>query len=201
MNAYWTPKDSEEYFDHEADVLCFVVGGQINFQFMGRHDSQFQARVVCRFASAAPAIDLPPIKGMATLEVIATKNIAGSCGTSTVRVLGVLNVFDDYHFYSMDLEAGKIIIQGPTNELILSYEGDVLSNHNGVACVSTKSGNRLLVWSNCAGSGCGDDFSFFVIDPERLVFLAPNDPKKGYCDAKCASQILGSDLPEKIDNR
>jgi hypothetical protein len=151
-------------------------------------------------AMAEPAISLPPMKGETALDVVDTKNVTGSCGTSIVRVLGVKNVAGN--FYGIDLDAGKIIIRsGPTKELVLSSSSGVLSDHNGVACVSTKSGNRLLVWSNCSGSTCGDNFSFFVIDPERLTFLAPKDPRKGQCDAKCASQLLGNQLPQKINSQ
>lgn len=151
-------------------------------------------------ALADTAISLPPMKGDKTLDVVATKNVTGSCGTSIVRVLGVTDVINN--FYSIDFDAGKIIVRsGPTKELILGSDSGVLSDHNGVACVSTKSGSRLLIWSNCSGNACGDIFSFFVIDPERLLFLAPKDPRKGQCDEKCASQLLGNKLPQKINGQ
>lgn len=151
-------------------------------------------------ALADTAIGLSPMKGDKTLHVVSTKNITGTCGASIVRVLGVTDVMDT--FYGIDLDAGKIIVRsGPTKELILDSESGVLSDHNGVACVSAKSGNRLLIWSNCSGSSCGDDFSFFVIDPDRLIFLAPKDPRKGQCDERCASQLLGNKIPQKINGR
>jgi len=149
---------------------------------------------------ADTAIGLPPMKGGKTLDVVATKNVTGSCGASIVRVLGVTDVIDN--FYGIDLDAGKIIVRsGPNKELVLSHGSGILSDHNGVACVSTKSGSRLLVWSNCAGSACGEGFSFFVIDPEHLVLLAPKDPLKGRCDEKCASLLLDNKLPQKINSR
>lgn len=168
---------------------------------------------------AQSAIRLQPMKGEKSL-LVEGSNVTGSCGTSVVRVLGVARVVDN--FFDIDSDAriiirvfqedhtkdviapdtGAIIVPGgSTKELILNSDSGVLSDHNGVACVATTSGSRLLVWSNCAGSACGDDFSFFVIDPERLVFLAPQDPRKGQCDEKCASQLLGNQLPQKINGR
>jgi hypothetical protein len=149
-------------------------------------------------ALANTAISLSPMEGEKSPDVVATRNVTGSCGSSIVRVLGVTDVIDN--FYGIDLDAGKIIIRSGLNkELILGADSGVLSDHNGVACVSTKSGSRLLIWSNCSGSACGDNFSFFVIDPERLVFLAPKDPRKGQCDDSCASQLLGNKLPKRIN--
>ena len=146
------------------------------------------------------AISLPPMKGDKALDVVETKNVTGSCGTSMVRVMGVTTRVDSS--YRIDQDAGKIIVRSGTGkELVLGLDNDVLSDHNGVACVLTKSGSRLLVWSQCAGSACGDRMSFFVIDPERLVFLAPKDPRKGRCDDKCASQLLGNRLPQKINSQ
>lgn len=147
---------------------------------------------------AETAITLAPMKGDKALDVVATKNITGSCGASVVRVLGVTDVDNDS--FRTELDTGKIIVRSAAKELILGY-GNVLSDYNGVACVSTKSGMRLLIWSNCSGSACGDRFSFFIIDPERLVFLAPKDPRKGECDERCASQLLGNKLPQKINGQ
>lgn len=149
-------------------------------------------------AFSQSAILLPPMKGNNFLDIVATKNITGSCGTSIVRALGVVDVVDN--FYSIDDDAGKIIVRaGVAKEMVLSSNNGILSDHNGMACISTKFGNRLLVWSNCSGSACGEKFSFFIIDPERLVFLAPKDPRKNRCDEKCASQILGNKFPQKIN--
>jgi hypothetical protein len=152
-------------------------------------------------ALAGTAINLQPMKGYKNIDVVETKNFTGSCGKSQVHVLGVTAVRDNT--FSTDGEAGKIIVGLPYTDgrepLILDDDSG-LSDSNGVACVSTKSGSRLLIWSICDGSACGDDFSFFVIDPDRLVFLAPKDPKKGECNEKCASLLLGNGLPKKIND-
>lgn len=162
--------------------------------------SIFASLFISGAALADAAINLPPMKGDKSVDVVATKNFTGSCGSSIVRVLGVTNVVDN--FYAVEQDAGKIIVRsGSAKDLVLTSESGVLSDHNGVECVSTKSGNRLLIWSNCSGSSCGDDFSFYVIDPERLVFLAPKDPRKDQCDEKCASKVLGNNLPQKINSR
>ncbi|MDO8812388.1 MAG: TM2 domain-containing protein [Gallionella sp.] len=147
---------------------------------------------------ATRAISLRPMEGNAAFAEITAPNVTGYCGTSVVRVLGIEQVTDN--FFSTDLDAGKIIIRaGALKEMTI--DRNVLSDHNGVACVTTKSGNRLLIWSNCGGNACGENFSFFVIDPERLVFLAPKDPFKEQCDEECASQLLGNQLPQKINGR
>jgi hypothetical protein len=167
----------------------------------------FSSIVVSLFFSssalAESAINLSPMRGFSAIDVVATKNVTGSCGTSIVRVLGVMDVRNSV--YTSDADA-EIIVRGgpslPPKDLILSLKSGVLSDLNGVACVATKSGSRLLVWSKCGGSMCvRDDFSFIVIDPDRLVLLAPKDPIKGQCDAQCASQLLGNKLPQKINGQ
>lgn len=155
------------------------------------------------FSNAAlaklPAIDLPPMKGYKSLDVVTTKNITGSCGNAVVRVMGVTEVVGK--FYTIEPDSGVIIVRhNPRHELVLSIDNGVLSDYNGVACVSTRAGKRLLVWSTCGGSVCPDTFTFFVIDPDRLVFLAPKDPKKRTCDALCASRVLGNNLPQRLNN-
>ena len=149
-------------------------------------------------ADQPTAIMLPPIEGQKALWLETTNNITGSCGTSIVRVLGVKKVISN--FYTIDLDAGRIIIRSAGEELVLDANDGTLSDHNGIACVPTESGSRLLVWSNCSGSVCGDDFSFVIVDPERLVILAPKDPYKETCHAKCASKLLGNELPQKINS-
>jgi hypothetical protein len=146
-----------------------------------------------------PAISLFPMQGDKALNVVQAKNVTGSCGSAVVRVLGVTNASDG--FYENDSDSGIIIRSGGKELNISEGGGDILSDHNGVACVPTKSGKRLLVWSNCAGSACGDNFSFFVFDPERLALIAPKDPRKEQCDENCASRILGSSLPQQINGR
>lgn len=116
----------------------------------------------------------------ATQEQVEIENFMGTCGHSSVQIQGVDNIFDNE--FSMD--NGEIIVSsGSTKQLNLR---DVLSDHNGIACVATKAGGRLLIWSSCSGSSCGGA-NFSVIDPDKLVNLAPNS-----CDAQCASRVLGS---------
>jgi hypothetical protein len=149
---------------------------------------------------ATNAISLSPKVGDAAVGVIAMPDATGYCGTSTVRVSGIEKVSGNS--FSIDMDLGKIVVKTMQNkELVISSGSGVLSDYNGTACVSTESGSRLLVWSNCAGSACGESFSFFVIDPERLVFLAPQNPSNERCDERCASQLLGNQLPKKINGQ
>jgi hypothetical protein len=94
--------------------------------------------------------------------------------------------------------ADRVILRRINVEKVIDIAGGILSDYNGVQCVQTKSGYRLLIWSDCGGSACGHGFSFFIIDPHKLSFIAPR--KSGQiCNAKCASTILGSDLPHALD--
>lgn len=154
--------------------------------------------LACSPALAATPIGLAPLQGSKNLDVVATKSITGTCGKTIVEVMGVTDL--NPGFYDVDPDAGRVLVRTAAGkELSLGADSGVLSDHNGVACVATSAGNRLLFWSNCSGSACGDNFSFFVLDPERLLFVAPKDPRKGPCDAKCAAQVLGNKLPLKIN--
>lgn len=116
----------------------------------------------------------------ATQEQVEIENFMGTCGHSSVQIQGIDNIFDNV----FSLDNGEIVVSsGSAKQLNLR---DALSDHNGIACVATKAGNRLLVWSSCSGSSCGGA-NFSIIDPDQLVNLAPNS-----CDAQCASQVLGS---------
>lgn len=148
---------------------------------------------------AQPAISLQPVNGNDSLRVIETKHIIGSCGTSIVDIKGVQKIFDDNFAISVD---GEVIVSSGSNKQLVIKEGEgILSDYNGIACVPTKLGSKLLIWSTCGGSQCGDSYNFYVIDPERLVYLAPKNPRKGTCDAECASKALGINLPQDINNR
>lgn len=151
-------------------------------------------------ASAEPAIDLLPTEVHNDVKVVSTDNYTGTCGKAVVRVLGVTGV--SKNVYTVELDTAKIIVRiwAEKEQLLkeLVLDGGVLSDFNGVACVQTKSGSRLLIWSTCSGSACGYDLAFSVVDPDRAVLLAPKRPESQRCDEKCASRILGNDTPQKI---
>ncbi len=141
------------------------------------------------FVYAQSAIDLSSLKKE---TINGQTNYSGVCGTSEVKIMDVEELNSDI----FKVNNGKLTVKSEKKVLILN---DLLSDYNGIACVKTKVGERLLVWSNCSGSVCGEDFNFFVIDPKKLTIIAP---KKGkICDDKCASKILGSKLPQKINRR
>jgi hypothetical protein len=144
----------------------------------------------CKFAHPQTAIGLTSLK----VDKINDQktNYTGLCGNATVIIMGVTEINNDI----FEVNNGSLIVKTAAKELILT---EMLSDYNGVACVKTRSADRLLIWSNCNGSACGEDFHFNIIDPQKLTVLAP---KKGkLCDDKCASKILGNRLPQKINSR
>ena len=136
-----------------------------------------------------------PLAGYTDVDTVKTTNITGTCAGSIVRVMGITGTTGD--FFDVDSDAGKIIIRdGPRHELVING----MSDHNGVACITNSTGNFLLVWHVCGGSGCGDDFAFTIIDPKRLLILAPTDARQ-FCDTDCATKITGSGLPRELNTR
>ena len=129
-------------------------------------------------------------------DVVQVRNIYGRCGTSVVQVLGVRDASED--FYTVDSGAGNadiiVIREGGRSQVSLKKS---LSDYNGVSCLKATTGTRLLVWSNCGGSICGNGFSFTIVDPDTLEIVAGKDSD---CNALCASRLLGSDLPLRLDH-
>lgn len=105
--------------------------------------------------------------------------------------------------FTADLEdATKIIIRNRSGrEFVFWQNGPLLSDYNGLACISGKNDHRLLFWNNCAGSVCGDEYRFFIMDVKRLRFLAPANPDSGLCDEACAVRWLGRDFPRWLITR
>jgi len=170
------------------------------------------------------AISLPQWEGMPT--VTKTANYLGKCGSAVVSVLAVSQVVDN--FYEMEtngeleisnLTIGQAIVfrksrgsaklkqlrSGAEQDLTPRGIASPLSDHNGIACIRTgsaikaKSGaEMILTWSNCAGSACGGDWSFTIINPETLA-VDGAAVKGGSCDANCAAKKLGhAKLPLKL---
>ena len=141
------------------------------------------------FVYAQSAINLSSLK---VEKANGQVNYTGLCGTAVVKIMDVEEVNNDI----FKVNNGKLAVKSGKKELNLD---EALSDYNGIACVKTKTAERLLVWSNCSGSVCGDDFKFYVIDLQKLTIIAPKKGKT--CDDKCASKILGNQLPQKINSR
>ncbi len=152
---------------------------------------------LCLPALAEPAMDIAPIGENKALTVTESKSFSGACGTSTVSVYGVVDFPGSY--FRVDYDVAKIIVRSSLGAvpktLSLTAETGVISDRNGVACVASAKGARLLIWSQCAGTQCVPEFVFFVVDPARLVFLTP----RSGCNAKCASRLLGSRKPQELN--
>ena len=147
----------------------------------------------------AQSINLMTTPRQGTVDYVAAQNITGMCGGAVVRVLSVTRQDDDT--FALDLDSGDVIVRsndsGSFRELSLKPLG-VLSDHNGISCVEGSLGTRLLVWTKCGGSACGDEYGFIVIDPKSArVFSGEEDG----CDEDCASRLVGSDLPLRLNNR
>jgi hypothetical protein len=144
-------------------------------------------------AVAQTAIVLQPMRGDHAVDVVKTINVTGSCGGAIVRVMGVTNTVGN--FYTLDLDAGKVIVRSSGQDLVLDADHG-LSDHDGVACITNKTGNHVLVWSQCGGSACPDAWDYIVIDADKLAIVSPLGPNKGGdCDAACASRLTGSRMP------
>jgi hypothetical protein len=155
------------------------------------------------FSGAALAeetgISLGPARGGSkSVQVVKTDNYYGSCGEAAVIVYGVDRYVDG--LFKVESEVSKIVIRKYPNELILR-SNEIFSDFNGIACVTSPSGPRLVIWSECGGSSCGHGFSFHIIDPENGRILAPREKDEAGCDKECATEVLGQKLPQQVLDR
>lgn len=154
------------------------------------------ATIAIAFATMASpvnsqAIGIPPLPGDRAIDSVFVQNMTGSCGSAVVRVLGVTSVNSD--MFGIDLDSGQVIVRNRAaspNEIVVK---SFLSDHNGVACVGPTGAETVLLWSACGGTACGDDFSFMVIDPRRMVVVADD------CDAHCAASATSSVVPLRLN--
>lgn len=159
--------------------------------------------VLSSAVDAQSAIQLEPFPATSwspksEINVTTVQNYYGQCGSAVVQVLGVLQQVDD--FFTVDggsAEGPSVVVIAPGGRRSLVVK-DALSDHNGVACVSKGPSKYVLVWSNCGGTACGDDFNFTVVDVKQLRVLAGG---KASCNEHCASRLTGSKLPLKINER
>jgi hypothetical protein len=153
-------------------------------------------------AGAQSAITLEPFPSTAWepksgVNVTTVHNYYGQCGPAVVQVLGVREQVD--YFFTVDAAAdvARVVVIAPGGQRSLVLK-DVLSDHNGVACVTNGATKYLLLWSNCGGTACGDDFSFTVVDVKQLRVLAGG---KTACNEQCAARLTGSKLPQRLNRR
>lgn len=139
-------------------------------------------------AIAAP-VTLRPMEGERQVLAESSTNFTGVCGGAVVRVMGVSSTSGNQ--FGIDLDAGVVIVRQPGKEIALR---DPLSDQNAIACVPTGTGDKLLIASACAGSACPDSFSYYVIDPKRVLILAPKKATET-CDERCAEKVLGAKVP------
>jgi len=99
------------------------------------------------FVYAQSAINLSSLK---VEKANGQVNYTGLCGTAVVKIMDVEEVNNDI----FKVNNGKLAVKSGKKELNLD---EALSDYNGIACVKTKTAERLLVWSNCSGSVCGEN--------------------------------------------
>jgi len=143
------------------------------------------------------AISLEPITGNDKVLIDDVRNYTGACGGAVVRILGVTSVSDEA-FY-LDPDASIIVRRPPEPDLRIDDEG-IISDRNGVACLSYEGQARLLIWAACGGSACSDEYSFTVIDPDKLKIISPKNSEGG-CDEMCAYSLTGSRLPWELNHK
>lgn len=143
--------------------------------------------------AADVAIQLDPALGSSKVDEQQVRNVTGTCGGAIVRVLGMS---DEYATSSFDYDAGRILVRSDGGEMVLGTD-NVINDYNSITCMTDRKGRALLVIAGqCAGSACGDEADYYIIDPVRREFVAPRDPKAGTCDRACATRALGREAPE-----
>jgi hypothetical protein len=127
--------------------------------------------------------------------------IYGKCGEAVVRISSLYGGTAD-HFDAAGGQTHMLISLpgGPGKaERDLSVEKYLLG-WAGTTCVSTPRGKRLLIWTVCGGPTCNEvHLHFYVVTPSTLTIYPSSDQSKDECNAKCASRVLGNDLPKRID--
>jgi hypothetical protein len=144
-------------------------------------------------AQAQSAIQIEPFPATSyspksQVEVTTVRNYYGRCGPATVQVLGVQR--QEKTYYTSD-GAASVVVIGSGGRPTLDLK-DAVSDYTGVACVRNGARKYVLIWSNCSGSACGDDFNFTVVDTQPVVEVAGG---RDACNAQCAFGITKSRLP------
>jgi hypothetical protein len=144
-------------------------------------------------AQAQSAIQIEPFPATSyspksQIMVTTVRNYYGRCGAATVQVLGVER--QEKTYFTSDGVA-TIVVIGAGGRPSLDLK-DAVSDYTGVACVRNGIKKYLLIWSNCSGSACGDDFNFTVVDTQPVVEVAGG---RDACNAQCAFGITKSRLP------
>lgn len=149
-------------------------------------------------AATPPAISLEPPAGQTALNQFTLQTIQGQCGQSQVTLSGIMAINNGV--YSAFTDESKLTLTQGNKKAVFGPESGLFDDDNGIACVTTKIGKRLLFWSNCNGNACAGQMSFFVFDPATLKRLITSKPNES-CNAACASKMLGGHkLPFQVVN-
>lgn len=147
---------------------------------------------------AEMAMNLEKALGANEIKVTSTETHTGSCGGSAVIVTGVRSLEDT--FFTGDADDVRVIVRrSPEKSLTLTASDSVISDQNGIACISVKNKKLLLVWGKCGGAACHDN-EYMVIDPQSLTVVEPRN-RNSICSAKCANDALYGFLPKVLLGR
>lgn len=144
-------------------------------------------------AEAQSAIQIEPFpttsySPKSEVMVTTVRNYYGRCGPATIQVLGVER--QEKTYFTSDGVATVVVI-GSGGKPTLDLK-DAVSDYTGVACIKNGQKKYVLIWSNCSGSACGDDFNFTVVDTQPVFEVAGG---RDACNAQCAFGITKSRLP------
>jgi hypothetical protein len=161
----------------------------------------FVAAFVLSFVLPAHAevlMSLPKLDGYKKFTTTNGRDYQGQCGSAKIVVENVYYERPDLDF--SNLNSGLITESVVINIVDSTKPKRVLkppvNDYDGIACVQTTQGKRILIWENCAKNGCTTSYdSFYIIDPENLVYTAPQDPKTQECDRQCAKPLVGDIKP------
>lgn len=122
----------------------------------------------------------------------------GSCGPAKITITGV-ETETAYRTKHLIGSSGTITIRAGKATLSIGADGNAgifLQDQNRLHCVSTPSGQRLVLVSDCFGRGCAP-VDYRVINPATAKVISRQN-SADECDEACAQKALGSKLPESL---
>ena len=148
--------------------------------------------MVTAYAATPEAIKLDNQKTGASV-------VTGTCGPATVRITDTdkdpINEMGFHGSYSaIHVQSGKASLKiSPDPD---SGSGIYLQDRNRLHCITTSTGDKLLLAMYCYGRSCAP-VDYRVIDASTAkVINKLNDMDE--CDAACAEKTLGVSLPATL---
>lgn len=119
---------------------------------------------------------------------LAGQTATGTCGAASIEVAGL-----DGDWIS---SSGSIEIKGETGSLQVGSEPHAfMEDRNGVACVASKAGPKVLLLAYCDARECPPS-NYYVIDPATTRI--ETTVEYGECPLACAEEALGARLADHL---